>query len=123
MKDTAAIPKGGFCYRVVRLRPGELLSKEIARFGKDLREYSHHGDWKEVLCPYWHRTDYGMVRCDYLESEGLDENDRGAMEKAIRHFGSEELLWKAHRYSLLYDEIKVCGVKEDEDEEWEDPLT
>jgi hypothetical protein len=62
MKDTAAIPKGGYCYQLVRLQPGEHLSRKLTRFGQNLREYPYGKDWKVVLCPYWQRTDYGMVR-------------------------------------------------------------
>jgi hypothetical protein len=117
-KDTTVIPPGGYCYRVVRLRPNEILSEDVERFKKNLREYLFTPGWKEVLCPYWLRTDYGMVRCDFLEVESLDEDDPNAMEKALKHFSSEDAFRKANRYSLLYDEIKICDVRIDEAEEW-----
>ena len=58
--------QGNHCYRVVELEEGEELSHDIERFGKDLRGFSYRTGLKEVLCPYWQKTDYGVVRCEYL---------------------------------------------------------
>ena len=74
---------------MVELREGEVLCLDLERFGKDVREYVYHKGTKEVLCPYWHKTDYGMVRCHYLGVESLMEDEEGAREKAILHYGSE----------------------------------
>jgi hypothetical protein len=117
MKDTAAIPTGNRCYRLVRMRPGESLSRKTTRFGNDLREYPFGEGWKAVLCPYWYRTDYGMVCCDYLKVQSLDEDDSDAKDKAIRHFGSEELFESANMPSFLYDEMKICEIRQDADGE------
>jgi len=112
-KDASVIPSGDFCYQVVELAEGEVLSKEIERFGIDLREFPYRPGLKEVLCPYWQKTDYGMVRCDYLEQECLDEDDETALENAIAHYGSREQFDAINKHSLLYDEIKVCGIREE----------
>lgn len=118
MKDTSIIPAGLYCYKVVRLKDGEILSRDIKCFGKDLREYPYRDGWKEVLCPYWYRTEYGMIRCDFLEIESLDEGDDGAKSKAIAHYGSLEDFNKVNVPTDLYDECKKCKVKlEDEEEE------
>lgn len=61
-KDKSVIPPGEFCYRVVRLGAGESISDDIERFGRDLREFRYHGAYKEVLCPYWIRTERDTVR-------------------------------------------------------------
>jgi len=112
-KDASLIPPGDFCYRVVELAEGEVLSKEKERFGKDLREFSYRPGLKEVLCPYWQKTDHGMVCCDYLEQACLDEDDENALDKAIAHYGSREAFEAKIKLSLLYDEIKICGVLEE----------
>jgi hypothetical protein len=116
-KDASLIPPGEFCYRLIRKQPGEVLSQDIDRFGRDLREFSYNLHWKEVLCPYWFHTDYGMVRCNFLGVESLDEDNPDAKAEAIRHFGSEAAFLKVNRYSLLSDEIKICNIKTDEDVE------
>lgn len=119
MKDESVIPPGGFCYRVRKISPGEVLSSDIDRFGKDLREFSFGGGFKEILCPYWRRTDYGMVRCEFLGVEGLDER-AGAKIEALAHYGSEAAFSAANQSpDFLSDEIKICDVKDDEDEDWD----
>ena len=61
-----------------------------------------------------------MVRCEFLEIEGLDEAD-GSRTKALSHYGSEDLLAAANKSPhLLPDEVKVCGIAADEDEDWDD---
>jgi hypothetical protein len=112
------VPPSAYCYRVVIIGSDEVLSTDIERFGYELREFPWHGNYKQVLCPYWKRTGYGMVRCEYLEVEGLDEAEADARRKAIAHFGSKDEFFKADRSRQLYDEVKICGVKEDEEEDW-----
>jgi len=87
---------------------GEKLSADIAQFGKDLREFSYRPGYKEVLCPYWRKTDYGMIRCDFLDVQSLDEDDDQSQMKAIEYFGSEQEFDRNNHYSYLYDEIKIC---------------
>jgi hypothetical protein len=119
-KEVSLIPPGEYCYRLIRKQPGEVLSQDYDRFGRDLREFSYNLEWKEVLCPYWFRTDYGMVRCDFLGVESLDDDNPDAKAEALCHFGSEAAFLKANHYSLLYDQIKICDLKVDDDEEWLD---
>lgn len=117
MPDSSLIPSGGFCYRVEEIRDGEVLSDDIERFGKDLREFRYHGNHKEVLCPYWQRTDYGTVRCTYLGREVVDEDDPAAKGKWMARFGEARPNFQGIGYSwALPDEIKICAVREfDED--------
>jgi len=56
---------------------------------------------------------YGMVRCDYLGVESLDEDDEAGLDKAIAHYGSREQFEAKNHHSFLYDEGKVCGVSEE----------
>lgn len=114
MKDSSIIPLGDYCYRLVPIKEVETLDKDVERFGKDLREFSFSHALKEILCPYWQSTDYGMVICEYLGVQCLDEDDPDARTKAVQHFGSEEALVRINRPSLLYDEIKICGINIEE---------
>ena len=115
IRDATQIPPGEYCYRVVELAEGEVLSKDIERFGKDLREFSYRPGLKEILCPYWRKTDFGMVCCDYLEQACLNEDEENALEKAIAHYGSREQFEANNKHSLLYDEIKICGISTEAD--------
>jgi hypothetical protein len=95
---------------------GEVRSRDLDRFGKDRREFPYHKGWKQVRCPYWHRTDYGMVRCEFLRVEGRDEDDPEARSKALAHLGSELAFAAANRSSYLDDKIKLCEVNEEEED-------
>ncbi|MDR0664350.1 MAG: hypothetical protein LBF86_02365 [Helicobacteraceae bacterium] len=118
--DTSLIPPGEYCYRVIKIREGEILSQEIEKFGRELREYSYNGAYKEVLCPYWQKTAYGTVRCNFLDREFVDDEDPKSMEKIVAHFGSPDAPDKFKRSWALSDEIKICGIRDDEDGKWID---
>lgn len=92
MTDHPEIPVGPFCYSLVPIADGEVLSDDVERFGKELREFRYHGQNKEVLCPYWRRTDYGTVVCDFLHKEVHDDS------------------W------ALPDELKICGINDPDSE-------
>lgn len=118
--NISLIPPGGFCYRIAKIRNGEVVSKDIAKFGKELREYRYRGNYKEILCPYWQRTEYGTVRCNFLDKEFIDDEDDKAQEKIAEHFAISGAN-KNYGYSwALSDEIKICGISEYEDTEWID---
>ena len=72
-----------------------------------------------VLCPYWRRTEHGTVRCEYLGQEFLDEYDPDAREKSIRHFAALSIE-PCLAHSWLYDEWKICGVREDSMDDTDD---
>ena len=102
----------------MKVQDGEVLAATSDRHGKDLREYAYSIEgYKAVLCPYWNRTDYGTVRCDYLEKEIIDGMDDGAKEKIQKHFGIEDASEKFRWDSLLEDEIKICDVNLDDEDE------
>ncbi|MDE0514469.1 MAG: hypothetical protein OXI88_22140 [Gammaproteobacteria bacterium] len=116
-KDTSVIPIGEYCYRLVKKRDGEILIRDGERFGKDIREYDYKGDYKAILCPYWQTTDYGTVRCDFLDKETIsDASD--ACEKIQAHFGISDASEKFSYDWALADEIKICDINIDED--WEE---
>ena len=117
--DTSVIPPGRYCYRVIKIQDGEVLSREIEKFGRELREFPYWRNYKEVLCVYWQRTDYGTVRCNFLDQEFIDEDEK-AHEKIIACFGVPDALNKFRHSWALPDEIKICGIREDEDTEWQD---
>lgn len=116
-QDPSQIPPGNFCYRVYPLRDGEVLSTDIANFGSTLREYSYCIGFKEVLCPYWQRTNYGTIKCLYNNYEILDSDRDGSIEKLSEKIGSEAAKDFPTDWALS-DEIKICGINEDVDDPW-----
>ena len=118
-KNPSRIPPGEHCYRVYPLREGEVLVDDLARFGRDLREFLYRPGFKQVLCPYWQRTDYGTVRCHFTEKEVLDE-EMQSYEEALAllapRLGSQQKAREFPRGWALPDEIKICGVNQDEDD-------
>jgi hypothetical protein len=111
--DASLIPSGEYCYRVVKIREGEILSRDLEKFGRELREARYHGEYKRVLCPYWQSTEYGTVRCDFLDREFIDDT-----EKILAHFGGQDAPSRFEYFLVLPDEIKICGIREDEAGEW-----
>lgn len=110
-KDESLIPNGPFCYRLVEIEEGEVLSRDIERCGIDLREFPYRPGWKQVACPYYARTNYGTVKCNFVGMEARDDRER-----INAHFNDDNA---ADRYPWswqLSDEIKVCGINEEEDE-------
>ena len=121
MPDSTLIPDGPYCYRLERKEDG-FENGDVSRYGMELREFSHHGPWKAILCPYWQRTAHGTIRCEYIGQECLDEDDREARDKSIRHFtslGLEPCL----SLSWLADECKICGVRGEVPDDGDDLAT
>ncbi len=108
--DTSVIPFGDYCYRIVQIRTDEVISSDIEQFGKDVREYRHHGNTKEILCPYWHRIDYGTVQCEFLNIEVFDEDEPESKKMVIEHFQDTNTIEKIGYSYLLSDEIKICDI-------------
>ncbi|HMV55320.1 MAG TPA: hypothetical protein PLV48_14770 [Rhodocyclaceae bacterium] len=119
-KDESLIPVGEFCYRVVDLAEGEVLVFDPERFGKDLREADCTKSTKRILCPYWQATDYGTVRCNFLDVDACDGIEDETRARIVAHFGSEDAVDRIVRDWALPDEIKVCGINVDDDDEDED---
>lgn len=96
LKNTSLIPKGQYCdaLRVSRRQETD-------------------------LCPYWQLTEYGMVRCNYMNIENLNEYDiTHSLNLAIAHYGSEDAFRKANlSTSYIHDEQKFCDVNWDWDNE------
>jgi hypothetical protein len=116
-EDTTKIPPGNYCYRVYPLRNGEILSHDLAKFGRSLREYSYNKGFKEMLCPYWQRTNYGTIKCLFTKTECLDTTQDNSLELLVSVIGEKA----AHEFPTnwrLEDEIKICGINEDQDDPW-----
>ena len=115
--DPSKIPPGPFCYRVLPVREGEVLSADIAQYGRGLREFAYGPGYKAMLCPYWQRTDHGTVKCLFVGAEVLDEapgypQSRALLAARIGRQAAESF----PTCSTLEDEIKICGMREDEDD-------
>lgn len=129
-KDPSLIPSGRYCYRFVKLDPGEVVLPAGPEIGRAQRECAGRGDThKEVLCPYFEYSTYRTVRCLYLGQEVLRLGD--GPEDVASHmqarFGTTEAAKTFAVDSLLGDSIKVCGVglapdDEEEEEEEHDPV-
>jgi len=78
-----------------------------------------------ALCPFWHRSEHGMVYCR-LTQRGSLPSEAGkfevALPKAIAHFGSEEAVYAADTDTLLWDQVKSCGVNEFDPESGDETL-
>lgn len=106
------IPAGPFCYSIVPIAVGEILSDNLERFGKELREFRYHGDTKEVLCPYWRTTDYGTVICEFLHKETYDDLDADSRALIEAKFGKSEPGGRIRHSWALPDELKICGIND-----------
>jgi hypothetical protein len=91
-KDTSVIPKGEYCYDVPTL--------------------------DRTICPYWQRTDYGMVKCNYMNLQDLDDwRGNDARQEAVAYYGGELEFEKNCYFSYLHDEQKICDVNMDREDE------
>jgi len=103
--DPNRIPRGKFCY-------------DTEHFPADLqRGITEH--WVmhfDRSCPYWRRTDHATVCCDYLRVEHADEDEGDYHALIEAHFGGKEEAEKRVGRSLLYDEVKICGVNIEDDD-------
>ena len=99
-KDKRRIPKGPYCYRIKKVVPDTVYGFRILTKN----------------CPYSRLNKINGVEvawCDYLEQGGL-LNEPTDMNKLIEYFGSEEKVFEGLPLSLLFDSVKSCGVKDDE---------
>lgn len=112
-KDSSLIPSGRYCYRFVKLAPGEVVPPAGPEMGRAQRECAAHGDThKEVLCPYFEYSTYRTVRCLYLGQEVLQlfDSPEDVAPQMVARFGTPEAAQAFEADSLLGDSIKVCGV-------------
>ena len=113
--DPTKIPPGEDCYRLYPIREGEVLSNNSEEYGNNLREFSFLGNYKQVLCPYWEKTDYGTVKCLFLNQEYFDENSENSFSLLSAKIG-EELAENFPRDNDLIEEIKICGINNDQED-------
>ncbi len=112
--DKSVIPPGGYCYRVEALLANEHLDNDIRRYGRDLRIFSYRPGSKSILCPYWWKTAYGTTVCRYLGKETFDASEDLDMELVHRFFGNTDPFNLFVQDWALPDEIKICGIHEEE---------
>lgn len=95
VKDTSVIPEGDVCYTPIGWEGNRYLT---------------------IPCPYREFTNYGAVRCNYLEVDSIDPTPHGREDfiKAVEYFGSEDAVWEADNGGLIWDGVKECGVNEDD---------
>lgn len=112
-KDPSLIPSGDYCYRFVKLYPGEVVPPAGPDMGRSQRECARPGAaHKEVLCPYFEHTDRRTVRCLFLGQEvlRLGDDPEDVEPQMLARFGTPEAAHWFEAGSLLVDSIKVCGV-------------
>lgn len=68
-----------------------------------------------MRCPYWHRTSHATVRCEFLGAVHADEDADNYRARIEAHSGSAQAARAAVGRSLLYDEIKTCGINNDDE--------
>lgn len=96
-KDTSVIPKGSYCYR----HTGKMITADkVFSEGKWIDSAPH--EIPEIqMCPYWSlREDKPHMEnghCGYLESGD----------------------WESDGFSLLWDQVKECGVNDEEEDDEE----
>ena len=109
-KPVDQIPLGDYCYETY-------FSKDDSR---KVEEASvNHGDYSDEhigsfldharirRCPYFRCTGYGTVICDFLEEESIGVGE-GCYDEALKHYGSEDLLYKHCNEDELGDSCRVC---------------
>ena len=110
-KPIDKIPDGDYCY--TKCIPDD----KIEQWTECLRL---HGEvsveslvlWSELsvimLCPYQEWTDYGTVKCHFLEEESIGISSE-AYKKALKHFGSAEKLEAECQGSMVMgDAVRCC---------------
>lgn len=106
----AITPEGQYCYRIEPHEANESLPDVDDRFGQRIRVARYQEGYKIICCPYWQTTDYGTVRCLFLDQEFIDSQDGEALEKVQSRFLlTESVNWFDINLSLD-DKMKICGV-------------
>lgn len=113
-----AIPPGGFCYRVLPRTADEVLEVPGSWFGDRERETGFVGpDLKRRLCPFWTETPHGTVRCEWLGMEQVTQriSQEAALALIAGQFRPGPSCRNVQNGNWLPDEIKICGVNEDDE--------
>ena len=111
-KPIDKIPKGSHCYTA------DIPADKTAQWEESVRLYGELSVeslmlYREIevitTCPYREWTDYGTVKCHFLEEEAVGLSDEN-YEKALKHFGSEEKMNEVCQGDfLLADAVQCCS--------------
>ncbi len=73
------------------------MDGDVSRYGMGLRESSHHGPWKAVLCPYWQRTTHGTIRCEYVDMNASMKMTEmhGTSQSATSQYSALNRVWRS----------------------------
>lgn len=115
-KPIDKIPDGDYCYS------SHIPADKVKQYKECERIYGPESGesfalWVELhietTCPYREWTDYGTVKCHFLEEEAVGLSTEN-YEKALKHFGSEEKLKEACQGDdMLADAVRRCrGIVE-----------
>lgn len=111
-KPIDKIPDDSYCYTADIPEDKIEQWKECLRLHGEISEESWalYDEIKIITtCPYREWTDYGTVKCHFLEEEAVGLSD-GCEEKALAHFGSEERLEEeCQGDSMLADAVRCCN--------------
>ena len=111
-KPIDKIPDDCYCYTA------DIPADKIEQWNESVRLYGEISVeslmlWDELkiitTCPYQEWTDYGTVKCHFLEEEAVGLFDENYQE-ALAHFGSEEKMEEeCQGGDLLADAVKCCN--------------
>jgi hypothetical protein len=110
-KPIDKIPERPYCYT------SDIPADKIAQWEESVRLYGEvsveslmlYDEIKVITtCPYREWTDYGTVKCHFLEEEAVGLSNEN-YEKALKHFGSEEKMNEVCQGDfLLADAVQCC---------------
>ena len=110
-KPIHKIPDGDYCYS------SHIPADKVKQYNEFERIYGPESGESFVLwvelhiqtnCPYREWTDYGTVKCLFLEEEAVGMSDE-SYEKALKHFGSvERLEEECQGGDILADAVRCC---------------
>jgi len=110
-KPTDEIPDGDYCYTT------HIPEDKINQYVECERENGPNSGESialyielsvETLCPYREWSNYGTVKCHFLEEEAVGLSDE-AYQQALAHYGSKEKLEEECQGSmLLADAVRCC---------------
>lgn len=111
-KPIDKIPERPYCYTSdIPADKTEQWEESVRLYGElSLESMTLYDEIKVITtCPYLEWTDYGTVKCHFLEKETVGWSGED-YEKALKHFGSKEKMKEACQNDfLLADAVQCCS--------------